>query len=202
MAKSKAYLFRGVEIRWSCDPSLIKDETPAEDVLKFPGGLLDFLSSEIGKATTRSPRANSSGRTENGRRQRGAVEWAVTWAPSRDPFTRTYCNTIPTPQGGTHEQGLRNALTKALRAHGERTNNRKTSLITADDVMDAACAVLSVFIREPEFQGQTKDKLSSPDAQRLVGECGARPFRSLAGGKPGRRPTSCWTLSSTAPRTG
>jgi len=166
MAKSKAYLFRGVEIRWQCDPSLIKDETPAEDVLKFPGGLLDFLKSEIGKTTTVTER-EFSGRTEN-RDGRGAVEWAVTWAPGRDAFTRSYCNTIPTPQGGTHEQGLRNALVKALRAHGERTNNRKTSLITADDVMDAACAVLSVFIREPEFQGQTKDKLSSPDAQRLV----------------------------------
>jgi topoisomerase-4 subunit B len=166
MAKSKAYLFRGVEIRWQCDPSLIKDETPAEDVLKFPGGLLDFLKSEIGKTTTVTER-EFSGRTEN-KDGRGAVEWAVTWAPARDPFIRTYCNTIPTSQGGTHEQGLRNALTKGLRAHGERTNNRKTSLITADDVMDAASAVLSVFIREPEFQGQTKDKLSSPDAQRLV----------------------------------
>jgi len=166
MAKSKAYLFRGVEIRWACDPSLIKDETPAEDVLKFPGGLLDFLRGEIGKAQTVTPR-DFAGKTEN-KDGRGAVEWAVTWAPSRDPFTRSYCNTIPTPQGGTHEQGLRNALTKALRGHGERINNRKTSLITADDVMDSACAVLSVFIREPEFQGQTKDKLSSPDAQRLV----------------------------------
>jgi topoisomerase-4 subunit B len=170
MAKSKAYLFRGVEIRWSCDASLIKDETPAEDTLKFPGGLLDFLRSEIGKAQTVTPR-EFSGRTENKAKEngsRGAVEWAVAWAPARDAFTRSYCNTIPTPQGGTHEQGLRNALTKALRAHGERVNNRKTSMITADDVMDAACAVLSVFIREPEFQGQTKDKLSSPDAQRLV----------------------------------
>jgi len=169
MAKSKAYLFRGVEIRWSCDPSLIKDETPAEDVLKFPGGLLDFLKSETGKAPTVTAR-EFSGRTENNKKEagRGAMEWAVTWAPSRDPFLRSYCNTIPTSQGGTHEQGLRNALTKALRAHGERVNNRKTSLITADDVMDSACAVLSVFIREPEFQGQTKDKLSSPDAQRLV----------------------------------
>ncbi|MEY4708473.1 MAG: topoisomerase subunit [Pseudomonadota bacterium] len=166
MAKSKAYLFRGVEIRWSCDPELIKDETPAEDVLKFPGGLLDFLRGEIGKAQTVTPR-EFSGRTEN-KGGKGSVEWAVTWAPSRDPFTRSYCNTIPTHQGGTHEQGLRTALTKALRAHGERANNRKTSLITADDVMDSACAVLSVFIREPEFQGQTKDKLSSPDAQRLV----------------------------------
>ena len=169
MAKSKAYLFRGVEIRWECDPSLIKDETPAEDVLKFPGGLLDFLKSEIGKTTTVTER-EFSGRTENKIKdgKGGTVEWAVTWAPARDAFTRSYCNTIPTSQGGTHEQGLRNALVKALRAHGERTNNRKTSLITADDVMDSACAVLSVFIREPEFQGQTKDKLSSPDAQRLV----------------------------------
>jgi topoisomerase-4 subunit B len=166
MAKSKAYLFRGVEIRWSCDPSLITDQTPAEDVLHFPGGLLDFLRGEIGKAATVSPR-EFAGKTEN-KDGRGAVEWAVTWAPARDAFTRSYCNTIPTPAGGTHEQGLRNALTKALRAHGERTNNRKTGLITADDVMDSACAVLSVFIREPEFQGQTKDKLSSPDAQRLV----------------------------------
>ena len=166
MAKSKAYLFRGVEIRWSCDPSLIKDETPAEDILKFPGGLLDFLKGEIGKSNTINNR-DFAGRTEN-RDGRGAVEWAVSWTPAIDPFVCSYCNTIPTPQGGTHEQGLRNALTKALRAHGERANNRKTGLITADDVMDGACAVLSVFIREPEFQGQTKDKLSSPDAQRLV----------------------------------
>jgi topoisomerase-4 subunit B len=96
------------------------------------------------------------------------VEWAIAWVPQLDPFIHSYCNTIPTPQGGTHEQGLRNALTKALRTHGERANNRKTALITTDDVMASACAVLSVFIREPEFQGQTKDKLSTPDAQRLV----------------------------------
>ncbi|MES2292161.1 MAG: DNA topoisomerase IV subunit B [Pseudomonadota bacterium] len=166
MAKSKAYLFRGVEIRWACDPALIKDETPAEDTLKFPGGLLDFLKSEIGKSNTINSR-DFAGRTEN-KDGRGAVEWAVAWTPAIDPFVHSYCNTIPTPQGGTHEQGLRNALTKALRAHGERANNRKTALITNDDVMEGACAVLSVFIREPEFQGQTKDKLSSPDAQRLV----------------------------------
>jgi len=164
MVKSKAYLFRGVEIRWKCDPSLIKGETPAEDVLKFPGGLFDFLASEIGKNRTVTQRA-FSGRTEN-RDGKGAVEWSVVWTPQIDPFVHSYCNTIPTAQGGTHEQGLRNALTKALRTHGE--SNRKTALITTDDVMSGACAVLSVFIREPEFQGQTKDKLSSPDAQRLV----------------------------------
>ena len=164
MARSKAYLFRGVEIRWKCNPSLIKGETPAEEVLKFSGGLLDFLSSEIGNNRTVTLRT-FSGRTEN-RDGKGAVEWAVTWTPQIDPFVHSYCNTIPTSQGGTHEQGLRNALTKALRAHGE--DNRKTALVTTDDVMSGACAVLSVFIREPEFQGQTKDKLSSPEAQRLV----------------------------------
>jgi topoisomerase-4 subunit B len=166
MVKSKAYLFRGVEIRWSCDPSLIKGETPAEDTLKFPGGLLDFLRSEIEGKDTVTPR-EFFGRTEN-KDGKGAVEWAVNWVPDIDPFIHSYCNTIPTPQGGTHEQGFRNALTKALRAHGERVNSKKTALITNDDLMGAACAVLSVFIREPEFQGQTKDKLSSPDAQRLV----------------------------------
>ena len=168
MAKSKAYLFRGVEIRWACDPSLITDETPAVETLKFPDGLLDFLKGELGKSYTINNR-DFAGRTANKKdTTRGTVEWAVAWTPQIDPFVRSYCNTIPTPQGGTHEQGLRNALTKALRDHGERANNRKTALITADDVMAGACAVLSVFIREPEFQGQTKDKLSSPEAQKLV----------------------------------
>ena len=168
MARSKAYLHRGVEIRWSCAPELLKPDgdVPAEDTLKFPGGILDFLNSEIEGHETVTPR-NFSGRTEN-RDGKGAVEWAVAWVPDVDPFLNSYCNTIPTPQGGTHEQGFRSGLTKALRAHGERTNNRKTALIAPEDVMSAACAVLSIFIREPEFQGQTKEKLSTPDAQRLV----------------------------------
>jgi topoisomerase-4 subunit B len=168
MARSKAYLFRGVRIAWSCAPELIGDasDVPATDALEFPGGILDFLNAEIEGQTTVTPRT-FSGRSEN-RDGRGAVEWAVAWAPARDPLLHSYCNTIPTSQGGTHEQGFRNALTKALRAHGERANNRKTALVAPDDVMASACGVLSVFIREPEFQGQTKEKLSSPDAQRLV----------------------------------
>jgi topoisomerase IV subunit B len=167
MARSKAYLFRGVEIRWNCDSSLLKPEweIPAEDVFKFPGGLLDFLRGAIGSAKTVS--RLFFGRIEN-RDSKGAVEWAIAWAPEVEPFVHSYCNTIPTLQGGTHEQGMRSGLTKSLRAHGERVGNKKTSLITTDDVMDGACAMLSIFIREPEFQGQTKDKLSSPDAQRLV----------------------------------
>ncbi|HEY4264916.1 MAG TPA: DNA topoisomerase IV subunit B [Micropepsaceae bacterium] len=167
MARSKAYLFRGVEIRWKCDSSLLKPEweIPVEDVLKFPGGLLDFLKGEISasKTVTRP----FFGQIQN-RDGKGAVEWAIAWSPQIDPFVHSYCNTIPTLQGGTHEQGLRGGLTRSLRAYGERISNRKTSLITPDDLMASACAVLSVFIREPEFQGQTKEKLSSPDAQRLV----------------------------------
>ena len=167
MARSKAYLFRGVEIRWKCDPSLLKPESeiPAEDVLKFPGGLLDFLKSTLGSAKTVA--RPFFGQIQN-RDGKGAVEWAIAWTPEIDPFVNSYCNTIPTLQGGTHEQGLRGGLTRSLRAYGERAGNRKTALITPDDVMAGACAVLSIFIREPEFQGQTKEKLSSADAQRLV----------------------------------
>jgi topoisomerase IV subunit B len=165
MAKSKSYLFRGVEIRWKCDPSLIEDGTPAEDTFKFPGGLTDFLAGEIGTKRTVTTRTFFGRSDNNGK---GSVEWAVAWAPEVEPFLYSFCNTIPTLQGGTHEQGLRNALVKALRAHGERANNRKTGQITPEDVMASASAMLSIFIREPEFQGQTKDKLSSPDAQRLV----------------------------------
>jgi topoisomerase IV subunit B len=167
MARSKAYLFRGVEIRWKCEPDLIKPEweIPAEDTLKFPGGLSDFLSSQLGKAKTVlrpfvGQIANKDGK--------GAVEWAITWTPEIDPFVNSYCNTIPTLEGGTHEQGMRSGLTRSLRTYGERVGNRKVNLITPDDMMAGACAVLSIFIREPEFQGQTKERLSSPDAQRLV----------------------------------
>src|SRR5437762_5651384 len=158
MARSKAYLYRGVEIRWSCDSSLLKADrgTPAEDTLHFPGGLLDFLRSEISgkEMVTREFFGPADDEPTN---QRPQVEWAIAWAPMAEPFLHSYCNTIPTTQGGTHEQGLRNALTKGLRGHGERVSNRKTQLITPEDIMAAACSVLSVFIREPDCLGQTKE---------------------------------------------
>ena len=109
-----------------------------------------------------------AGRVESTKESKGIVEWAVSWSPTLDPFTSSYCNTIPTPQGGTHDAGLRSAMAKSLRAYGELTNNRKAPQITAEDVMSQAQAMLSVFIRDPQFQGQTKDKLSNPEAQRLV----------------------------------
>ena len=171
MARSKAYLFRGVEIRWKCDPEMIGDsDVPAEDVFHFPNGLADFLAAELGGAMTLSaqPFAGRAEFSEKFGGVQGAVEWAVPWSEAVDGSCASYCNTIPTPQGGTHENGLRQALTRAIRAHGERVGAKKAAQITADDVLADARALLSVFIREPEFQGQTKEKLSTADATRLV----------------------------------
>ena len=168
MARSKAYLFGGVEIRWSCDPGLIgeKDTTPAEAVLHFPGGLKDFLTATI-EGSTRVTKDLFAGNIKKDGGH-GSVEWAVAWIGNDDGFSRSYCNTIPTPEGGTHEAGLRQALTKGLRAYGELVANRKAGQITSDDVMGTATSMLSVFIREPEFQGQTKDKLATQEATRIV----------------------------------
>ncbi len=175
MARSKAYLFGGVEIRWKCDPSLIseKDDTPSEAVFHFPGGLRDYLEESLGKSAkvTLEPFA---GKTEASSGH-GAVEWAVAWHAD-DGFVRSYCNTVPTPDGGTHEAGLRIALTRGLKSYGEIIGNKKASMITTDDVMTAAAAMLSVFIREPEFVGQTKDKLATVEAQRIVENAVRDPF--------------------------
>ena len=164
--RSKAYLFGGVEIRWSCDPSLIKDETPAEAVFHFPGGLKDYLLASIEGQTPVTKDVFSGNVQKPGKH--GSVEWAVAWIADEDGFSRSYCNTIPTGDGGTHENGLRQALSKGLRAYGELTSNKKAAQITAEDVMGTAASMLSVFIREPEFQGQTKEKLASQEAQRIV----------------------------------
>ncbi len=166
MARSKAYLFGGVEIRWKCDPSRITDETPTEASFHFPGGLKDYLTSEIAGQTLVTKEI-FAGRT-GGANGHGSVEWAVAWVSDEDGFLRSYCNTIPTPDGGTHETGLRQALSKGLRAYGELTNNRRAGQITADDVLLTAAAMLAVFIREPEFQGQTKDRLATQEAARIV----------------------------------
>ncbi len=166
MARSKAYLFGGVEIRWSCDVSLIKDDTPAEAVFHFPGGLKDYLASEI-EGQTRVTKDLFAGNVER-EGKHGSVEWAVAWISDEDGFSRSYCNTIPTAEGGTHESGFRSALSKGLREFGERIGNRKAAQITAEDVMGTAAAMLSVFIREPEFQGQTKDRLATQEATRIV----------------------------------
>ncbi len=169
MARSKAYLFRGVEIRWTCAPERITDHTPAEAVFHFPNGLADALAERVGEIETVTP--TFAGRVER-KGEAGAVEWAVTWSPigfgEADGFVQSYCNTVATPDGGTHEAGFRAALVKGLKAYGELTGEKRAGLITAEDVIANAGALISVFIRNPEFQGQTKDRLSSPEGQRLV----------------------------------
>ena len=166
LARSKAYLFRGVEIRWLCDKAIPRPaDIPQEEKLHFPGGLGDFLAASInGRATiTAKPFA---GEAEFGRD--GRVEWAIHWCPEEDGFCHSYCNTIATDEGGTHEQGLRSALSRSLKSYGELIGNRRAAQVTAEDVMENATVLLSLFIREPQFQGQTKERLSSPEALRLV----------------------------------
>jgi topoisomerase-4 subunit B len=168
MCRSKAYLFRGVEIRWSCDPALITegDDTPASDTLHFPGGLGDYLTSTVNgrKMVTATPFSGQADFPE----AQGRAEWAIAWPADGEGFLNSYCNTVPTPEGGTHEAGLRSALARGLRAYGELVGNRKTAVITAEDVTGGAAMLLSIFIREPQFQGQTKEKLASAEATRLV----------------------------------
>jgi topoisomerase-4 subunit B len=170
LARSKAYLFAGVEIRWKCAPSLASEDVPAEAVFKFPGGLADHLAEQIGtrECVTAQPFAGSQDFPVIDEIGQGRVEWAIAWPLYSDGSTSWYCNTVPTPDGGTHEQGLRTALTRGLRAFGELVGAKKAKDITADDVMTGAEVMLSVFIRDPQFQSQTKDRLTSPEAARLV----------------------------------
>ncbi|PDT80975.1 DNA topoisomerase IV subunit B [Sinorhizobium sp. BJ1] len=175
MARSKAYLFGGVEIRWSCDTALLPEgsETPDKAVFHFPGGLKDYLAATLGKEFTVT-REIFAGKSEKAGGH-GSLEWAVTWYGG-DQQIHSYCNTIPTPEGGTHEAGLRIALTKGLKNYAELTQNKRAAIVTTDDVMISAAGMLSVFIREPEFVGQTKDKLATVEAQRIVENALRDPF--------------------------
>ncbi len=166
LARSKAFLFAGVEIRWRCDPALIADDTPAEAVFTFPGGLADYLKDQIGKRECATAEFFSG--AQDFPDGQGRAEWAVAWPLWSDGSYSWFCNTIPTPDGGTHEQGLRTALTRALRAFGELVGQKKAKDLTADDVITGCELMLSVFIRDPQFQSQTKDRLTSPEASGLV----------------------------------
>ncbi len=175
MARSKAYLFGGVEIRWSCDPELAPEgaDVPEKAVFHFPGGLKDYLKATMGNEFTVT-REIFAGKSEK-ESGHGSLEWAITWYGG-DPQIHSYCNTIPTPEGGTHEAGFRIALTKGLKNYAELTQNKRAANITTDDVMISGVGMLSIFIREPEFVGQTKDKLATVEAQRLVENTLRDPF--------------------------
>ncbi len=168
MARSKAYLFKGVEIRWSCPKSLLRDgsDVPEKGVLHFPGGLRDYLTYTLGARVTITPRPFAGAWKASD--SVGQMEWAIHWPADGDGFCHTYCNTVPTPQGGTHESAMRSALAKSIRAYGELVGNKKAAQITGEDVTGEACIMLSVFIPDPQFQGQTKEKLVSLDAGKMV----------------------------------
>jgi topoisomerase IV subunit B len=168
MCRAKAFLFKGVEIRWSCDKSMVKpdEETPQSAVLHFAGGLTDALNEIIGKRPTYTtqPFAGEAPLPD----KVGRLEWAIAWPGDSEGESHSYVNTVPTPQGGSHELGLRSALSRSLRAYGERASNRRATQITAEDVADGSVVLLSLFIRDPQFQGQTKDRLGMPEAQKIV----------------------------------
>ena len=167
MVRSKAYLFSGVEIRWK---SAIADgDTPTEATFHFPGGLADYLAETLGGATTYAERPFAGTVDFNDKfGEPGKVEWAINWTPARDGFIQSYCNTVPTPEGGTHEAGFWAAILKGIRAYGELVGNRKAREITRDDLMSGGCALVSCFIRDPAFVGQTKDRLSTEAAQKMT----------------------------------
>ncbi|MEO0912123.1 MAG: DNA topoisomerase IV subunit B [Pseudomonadota bacterium] len=170
MVRSKAYLFSGVEIRWKAAPETIKDDTPTEAIFHFPGGLADYLTERLEGASTYAEKPFSGKVTFADRHPgtKGSVEWAVNWTPMRDAFVSSYCNTIPTPEGGTHEAGFWAAILKGIKAYGELTGLKKASMITREDVQSGGSALISVFISDPAFVGQTKDRLSTQEAAKLV----------------------------------
>jgi topoisomerase-4 subunit B len=185
MARSKAYLFGGVEIRWCCAKELLRgvDDVPQQAKFHFAEGLKDYLSEALTGATLVHPDVFTGSAGKTG--AHGAVQWAAAWTADADGFLNSYCNTIPTPDGGTHESGLRAALTRGLKDHAERVGQgKRAAAITSDDVMVGAGAMLSVFIREPEFQGQTKDRLATAEAQRIVEQAIKDPFDHWLAGNP------------------
>src|SRR6202140_2759765 len=185
IARSKAYLFGGVEIRWHCAKELLRGvkDVPEKATFHFADGLKDYLAANLADATLVHPDifTGSSGKTGS----HGTVEWAIAWTADTDGFLQSYCNTIPTADGGTHESGLRTALLRGLKDHAARVGPAKrVAPVTSEDVMVGSGCMLSVFIREPEFQGQTKDRLATAAAQKIVEQAIKDPFDHWLSGNP------------------
>ena len=182
-SKSKAYLFAGVEIRWFCDSSLSKNENiPEKDVFKFSKGLIDLLKNEVDEKLSLLTEIFSGVREKDNNNL--SFEWAVNWSLGNNAFLNSYCNTVPTPNGGTHELGLKNGLLKAIRSHGDRTGNKISNKITTDDIGKNLTGAISVFIPEPKFQGQTKDRLSNKSIQRVIENAIKDRFETLLSNSP------------------
>ena len=182
-SRSKAYLFAGVEIRWFCDSSLSKNENiPEKDVFKFSRGLIDLLKNEVDEKLSLMTEIFSGIREKD--KNNLSFEWAVNWSLGNNTFLNSYCNTVPTPNGGTHELGLKNGLLKAIRSHGDRTGNKISNKITTDDIGKNLTGAISVFIPDPKFQGQTKDRLSNKSIQRVIENAIKDRFETLLSNSP------------------
>ncbi len=182
-SKSKAYLFAGVEIRWSCEQEIAKKENiPDKDIFKFSNGLIDLINSEVDKKVSLMQEIFSG--TKEKDNNNISYEWAINWSLGTKTFLNSYCNTVPTPQGGTHELGLKNGLLKAIKSHGERTGNKIAQKISSDDLSKNLVGAISVFLPEPKFQGQTKDKLSNKSIQKIIDNTIRDRFENLLSNSP------------------
>ena len=182
-SKSKAYLFAGVEIRWFCDQEIAKNENiPEKDIFKFSNGLIDLVNSEVDENVSLMQEIFSG--TKEKDKNNISCEWAINWSLGTKTFLNSYCNTVPTPQGGTHELGLKNGLLKAIKSHGERTGNKIAQKISSDDLSKNLVGAISVFLPEPKFQGQTKDKLSNKSIQKIIDNTIRDRFENLLSNSP------------------
>lgn len=182
-SKSKAYLFAGVEIRWFCDSEISKKENiPENDIFKFSQGLIDLVQNEVDEKMSLLSEIFSGNREKD--KNNLSFEWAINWSLGANTFLNSYCNTVPTPQGGTHELGLRGGLLKAIRSHGERTGNKIAQKVNSDDIAKNLIGAISVFLPEPKFQGQTKDKLSNKSIQKVIENAIKDRFETLLSNSP------------------
>ena len=182
-SKSKAYLFAGVEIRWFCDSEISKKENiPENDIFKFSQGLIDLVQNEVDEKMSLLSEIFSGNREKD--KNNLSFEWAINWSLGANTFLNSYCNTVPTPQGGTHELGLKGGLLKAIRSHGERTGNKIAQKVNSDDIAKNLIGAISVFLPEPKFQGQTKDKLSNKSIQKVIENAIKDRFETLLSNSP------------------
>ena len=174
MARAKSFLSRGVRVNWICNPELLTEDMniPAQTEFYYPNGVADFLDEKTRDKPRILPKIFSG--TVDFPDDSGRVEWALTFltdengAASDDGFFASYCNTIATIDGGTHESGFKSAITRGIKSYGDKVNNKSAASIISDDVFDSVAAIVSVFYKTPQFLGQTKEKLSNPEIARFT----------------------------------
>ncbi len=190
MARAKSFLSRGIKVEWHCNSDLITEDMniPTDTTFYYPNGVADFLSEKTDNKPRILPKIFSG--SIDFPDDSGRIEWALTFltdengAASDDGFFASYCNTIATTDGGTHESGFKSAITKGIKTYGEKVNNKSASTIISDDVFDSVAAIVSVFYKTPQFLGQTKEKLSNPEIARYVENALRDPWEMFLASDP------------------